>query len=201
MPDQEDNQAAPQQEAPAGEVQEPTPDVTDPAFDWDKFFGTPAPVAEIKEEPEEKFEVFEDEAANKLVAEVAAMKKQNAEIVAKQVELERETRLDKALEAWKAQASPAELALADLLYRSKSPEELKANEALVKAAAAKVEATYKDEIEKTVKQKEREMQQAFGVPVPPSFQPIPRADKAKEALDAGDLDKAASIMLEGLFTP
>ena len=200
MPDQEDTTATPQEPVAAQEA--PAADVTDPTFDWDKFFGVPpAPVAEVKEEPEEKFDVFEDEAANKLVAEVAAVKKQNAELAAKQAELERETRIDKALESWKAQASPAELALSDLLYRSKSIEELKANEALVKAAAGKVEATYKEEIDKQIKEKEREMQTAFGVPIPPSFQPIPRADKAQEALDQGDLDKAAAIMLEGMFTP
>jgi len=187
------------------ETQEPAPppavaDMTSENFNWDTFWGSPAPIDEPPAAPPaETYEDITDDVEDEADKQIAALRKQT-EMNAKQLnELRTQQNVDQALEAWKKQATPAELALGDLLYTSQSLDELKKNEAIVKNAAKKADAYLDDALSAKEKEMQRKIQENFGLPIPPSFQPIPQADKANQALADGDLDQAASIMLEGMF--
>jgi hypothetical protein len=43
------------------------------------------------------------------------------------------------------------------------------------------------------------MQKEYGIPIPPSFTPIPEEEKVNQMLKDGDLDGAANAMLKGVF--
>jgi hypothetical protein len=179
-------------------------DMTSPNFDWDAFWGGPSagdeplPPAPLAAEGDDYEEVGDDLAAER-DRELAALRKQS-ELNAKQLaEMRNQSIMDRAIDEWKKQASPAEIALSELLYESQSVEELKRNEQRVKAAAKKAEELYGAELARKQAEMERELQAKFGIPLPPTFQPIPQAEKANQALAEGDLDRAAAIMLEGMF--
>lgn len=194
-----------EQQTPSGEqAQEPK------GFDWDAFWdGTdaesvidqaapPAPAAAAPPTPAEE---YDDLDAAKVAKELAELRKAQEIQNAKFADMERQAKVDKAIAAWEEQATPAEKALSHLLHRSGSLEELKANEAAVRHAASRIEEDYKQREEMLRKNMERELQQEYGLPVPPTFSPPPREEKVKEQLDAGNLEAAADILLEGMFGP
>ena len=111
-------------------------------------------------------------------------------------QMEQSTKVSAAIEAWKLQASPAELAMADVLIEAKNPDELKLRAEVIKRAVA----TREKDIDQERQRIEREMQAKFGLPVTPTFQPIPEKEKMEAALADGDIEKAASIALKGIFT-
>jgi hypothetical protein len=197
MPDE----PTPQEAAPQQPQQ---PDAAAPPdFDWGSFWGrdddsgeTP-PAAVIEQAAKE--EILEEDADTQVLKEVREMRKTTAQLAAKLDENERAAKVEKAIKAWEEQASPEERALSSVLYRSQSVEELKANEVVVRQAAAKLVSEREALMGEERKKIEREMQERFGLPVPPNFQPIPDADKAEQALADGDIDKAAAIYMKGLF--
>jgi hypothetical protein len=183
----------------AQEPEAPPVEMTDPDFDWDAFWGPATPTQEPIQVQAEGYEDVSDEVEDERAKELAALRKQTEVNARALEEMRNEKHLDHAIEEWKKQASPAELALSDLLYESQSLDELKKNAARVKKAATKAEEIYGEQLKRKEAELEREVQAKFGLPVPPSFQPIPQQDKANQALADGDLDRAAAIMLEGMF--
>jgi len=177
-------------------------------FDWGAFFnGVPevvddgepvAPVAPVANA--QALQNLEDDQEPTVLAELRELRKTTTQIAARQAESDRQTRLDQAVDEWKKTATPAQLALADILYKSQSLEELRANETLVRQAASKVEAGMAAQEAEIKAKVERELQAQYGFPVAPSFQPIPRKDVADQMLSEGNLDGAAAVMLEGLFS-
>lgn len=186
---------------PEIQQEEAPPDMTSPDFDWDAFWGSPAASDQAvpSVQVEAQYDDVADEVEDERDRELAQLRKQT-EMNAKMLEeFRNEKNLDGAIEEWKKQASPAELALVDLLYESQSLDELKKNAARVTKAASKAEEIYGEQLKARERELEREIQDKFGLPVPPNFQPIPQGDKANQAIAEGDLDKAAAIMLEGMF--
>jgi len=172
-------------------------------FDWAQFFmgeeaptpqaqaPTPPPVEESKEVGEEDFE----DDAEALKKQLAQLAKQVAETSKATSEMAQSARMTQAIDAWRRQASPAELEMADLLMEAKSPEELRTAATLVKRTVSMTDKI----VAQKVQEKEREMQKVYGYPVEPTFQPIPEKDKYKEAIKDGDLDRASSLAMRGIF--
>jgi hypothetical protein len=163
----------------------------DDDFDWEQFFTndeTPAPVIATTEP--EHIPPPEDD-------DLRAQLKQAQETSAKALEMatqaQTQGKMQSAITAWKAQASPAELQLADLLLDSASPEELQKNAQIVKTAALKLDAT----VTERLKGMEAKMQRDFGLPVPPTFQPMPDEEKVNQLLKEGSLEDAAATMMKG----
>jgi hypothetical protein len=84
-----------------------------------------------------------------------------------------------------------------LLLDSKSPEELQKNAQIVKVAAARLDATSSEREAKVRREMERQMQQEFGLPIPPTFQPMPEKEKVAQLLKDGDIADAAATMMKG----
>ena len=184
------------------------PPVAEEDFDWEKFFldeaeeagGSPPPPVASQAPPQDLSDEEDEEEAPS--TEVAALKKQ-VEALTKQVseasrmatETTQSAHVQSAIEAWKAQASPGELRHAAVLAGARNLDELKLRAEIVKETAANFDA----ELGQARTQVERELQQEYGIPLPPNFQPIPDKDKMEEALKEGDLDTAARLAVKGLF--
>ena len=187
----------------ADEVQTPAaaPDIESPDFDWGSFFledaqAAPAAVSDAAPEPAapQAAALAEDEAD-----EVELLKQKLATIEATvnktqqtTEEMAQRDKVKAAVEAWKAQASPEEKTMAPLLEQATSLEDIKVRELVIKQATGLLgESRY---------QIEQEVQRKFGLPVQPTFQPVPEREKVDKMLAEGDLDNAATAMLKGLFT-
>lgn len=183
------------------------PPVAEEDFDWEKFFldeaeeagGSPPPPVASQAPAQALSDEDEEEAApdkvSALEKQVQELTKQVSEASRMATETTQSARVQGAIEAWKAQASPGELRHANVLAGAKSLEELKLRAEVIKETAA----NFDDELGKARTQVERELQQEYGIPLPPNFQPIPDKDKMEEALKEGDLDTATRLAVKGLF--
>lgn len=179
-------------------------DIESPDFDWGQFFaeGEEQPVAAAPQaappppeaEPEEDAEFSENEAAV-LRQQVNELQKMVADTAKVTTEIATRNRVTAAVEAWKQQASPAELQMADVLADAVSLEDLQAKATLVKRVAQGADRMLDAERLKI----EQRMQREFGLPVSPTFQPMPEKEKMEEALKDGDIDKASAIALKGFL--
>lgn len=198
----------PQNQTPPEGGAPPTPPApTDAEFDWTGFFltdgpaepqpGTPAPPAPVAGGDDD-----EDDPPDRL-AQLEAQLKEAQATAAKAVEMagatQHQTQMQTAIAAWKEQASPAEVELSDLLLESKSPEELKKNAAIVRNAAAKLDATAQSREARIRREMEEQMQREFGIPIPPTFTPVPEEEKVNQLIKDGDMTGAASALLKGVF--
>lgn len=181
----------------ADDVQEPQaaaavePEQLDDDFDWEQFFSndeTPAP-AMAAAEPEHIPPPEDDD----LRAQLKQAQETSAKALEMATQAQTQGKMQNAVTAWKAQASPAELQLADLLLDSATPEELQRNAQIVKTAALKLDAT----VTERLKGMEAQMQRDFGLPVPPTFQPMPDEEKVNQLLKEGSLEDAAATMMKG----
>lgn len=171
--------------------------MSDEAFDWTKFFDdddeeeVPAP-AVVAAPPA-------GEDVSDLRAQLAKAQADSAKALELATQAQSQGKMQAAIDAWQAQATPAELDLKEMLLGSTSPDELQRNAQLVKIAAAKLNATREADRAKDRKDLELQLQKEYGMPIPPSHQPIPHADKVKDMLKEEDLSKAAGAMLEGFL--
>ena len=166
---------------------------TDEDFDWGQFFAndeTPAPVAET---PPGVEAVYVDESVDDLRAQLKQAQADSAKALEIATQARTQGTMQTAILAWKQQATPPELALSELLMESATPEDLKRNAEFVKKAALKMDS----ELQERIKTKEKEMQVEFGMPVPPTFQPMPEKEKVKQLLADGELADAAATMMKG----
>lgn len=164
-------------------------------FDWGKFFADDSaeeeePALEMSEEPQGRSE--EDRIA-KAEAD-AARALQLAQAASQQ------TQMKSAIEAWKAQASPAELLAEPMLLKATTPEELQNTAAYVKDLASTLTSNLAERDEQIKRQVELQMQKEYGLPVTPTFQPMPEKEKIDAALAEGDLVDAANKMMKGFFS-
>lgn len=177
-------------------------------FNWDQFFSDeaaapeeaptpPQPVAVAPAAPQEEYEEEEQETpdVSALQKQVEELTKQVAATSMTTAEIQQKARVTTAMESWKQQASPAELAMSDMLAEATSLEDLKLRSEVIKRATA----THDDLLKQERVKIEREVQLQAGLPVPPTFQPIPEKQRMEEALGEGDIDKAAAIAVQGLF--
>ena len=168
---------------------------TDEDFDWGQFFANdeaPAPVAE-ESTPPGVAAVYVDESEDDLRAQLKQAQADSAKALEMATQAQTQGKMQNAISAWKAQATPAELQLQDILLGSATPEELQKNAQIVKTAAVKLDAT----VTERLKGMEAQMQRDFGLPVPPTFQPIPDAEKVKALLKDGQIEDAAATMMKG----
>ena len=163
-------------------------------FDWNQFFTDEAATAVTDPAPAVEAEPNDD-----LRQQLAQAQADSAKALELAMQAQTQSKMQTAVEAWKAQASPAEKELADLLLDSKTPEELQKNAEIVKRAAAKLDATAGEREAKARREMELKMQQEYGFPVMPTFTPMPEEEKVKQLLKEGDLDSAAAAMLKGVF--
>jgi|GEM_PF-4407523 len=163
-------------------------------FDWGEFFAekeesvAAAPVADVPDIGDE-----EDD----LRAQLARAQADSARALQMAEAAQMQGKMSAAINAWKAQATPAEIELSDLLLGSTSPEELQKNAQIIKLAAAKLDATAAQREANVRKEMERQMQSEFGIPIQPTFQPMPEAEKVKQMLEEGNLADAAATMMKG----
>lgn len=173
-----------------------TPDLSSEDFDWTQFFAgegdddEEAPPASPPAGVAATFVDEDEDDLRKQLAQAQADSKRALEIA---TQTRSQTTMQTAVNAWKEQATPAELAFSDLLLESKSPEELKTNATFIKKAALTLDSTLQDR----VKDVERKMQVEFGLPVSPTFQPMPESERVKELLAANELADAAATMMKG----
>jgi len=185
----------------------PTPEAaapveqTDDEFDWGKFFADENPdlAAKVETPPPGVEAVFVDEDAADLRRQLAKAQEDSARALELATASQTQSRMQGAIDAWKAQATPAEQQLSDILLKSKTPEELQENARIVKEAASKLGAAYDERLQKDRRDMEVQMQRDFGIPIPPTFTPMPEEEKVNQMLKDGDLDGAAAAMLKGVF--
>lgn len=178
-------------------------DIESPDFNWGQFFAADepeeAPVAAAptpqQATPPEPVEEFDEEEAKVLRTQISELQKMVADTAKVTTEIATRNRVVAAVEAWKQQASPAELQMADVLAEATSLEDLQAKAVMVRRVAQGADKLLQAERVKI----EQEMQREFGMPVTPTYQPIPEKEKMKEALAEGDIDKASAIALKGFF--
>ena len=171
------------------------PEQTDEDFDWAQFFaGDEEPAPETA--PAEP--VF-DPQGDDLRAQLAQAQADSKRALELATQAQTQGRMVAAVEAWKAQATPAEIELQALLLDSKSPEELQKNAQIVKVAAARLDATSAEREARVRREMEVKMQQEFGLPVPPTFQPMPEEEKVNQLLKEGNLADAAATMMKGFM--
>ena len=166
-------------------------------FDWTKFFAgdeEPAPEAEAPAAVP-----YMDESEADLRSQLARAQADSAKALELAQQAQTQGQMQAAVEAWKAQATPAEIELQALLLDSKSPEELQKNAQIVKVAAARLDATSAEREAKVRREMEVKMQQEFGLPVPPTFQPMPEKEKVAALLKEGNLEDAAATMMKGFM--
>lgn len=173
-------------------------------FDWEQFFMEEAGDSEepLAPEPQAQSEDEDDEEEEAPAPEVSSLKKQVTELQRQVAEaskvtgqITQQTKLTSAIEAWKKQASPAELEMADMLTEAKSVDELKISAAAIKRATARQNELIARERQRI----EREVQREAGLPVPQTFTPIPDKEKYREALEKDDLAAAAAIAVKDMF--
>lgn len=181
------------------EPQEPqaiVPEQLDDNFDWEKFFAndeTPVEVTAGQEQAPAGESTFVDEGEVDLRKQLAKAQADSAKALEMAMQAQTQGKMQQAIEAWRAQASPAEIQLSDILLSSSTPEELQKNAQIVKTAALKLDATLSERL----KGMEAKMQRDFGLPVQPTFQPMPEEEKVKALLKEGALEDAAATMMKG----
>lgn len=179
-------------------------DITDTEFNWGQFFSEDeaAPDPTSASEPVQVAAVVEDQGENEdesmttnLKMQVAELQKMVQDTAKTTTEIATKNRVQAAVEAWKEQASPFELQMVDVLSEATSLEDLKIKADLIKRVSSssdKVMASEKLKIE-------QDLQRQFGLPISPTFQPMPERDKMNEALKNGDIEEAANLALKGFF--
>lgn len=186
------------------EDQNPTiEDVASEEFDWGQFFADDddgaapaptqqAPIAQAAPELEEEDEVDDTVALRTQVEELQKLVKETAKTT---TEIATRNRVQAAVEAWKQQASPVELQMADVLADATSLDDLKVKADLIKRVSQSSDKLMEKERLKI----EQDLQRQFGLPVTPTFQPMPEKEKMQQALDEGNIEQAATIALKGFF--
>lgn len=177
-------------------------DVSSDDFDWGQFFTVdedtaaptaPAPIQPAAQaEPEDEGEANDTTALRTQVEELQKLVKDTAKTT---TEIATRNRVQAAVEAWKQQASPFELQMADVLTEATSLEDLQTKAALIKRVSASSDKVMESEKLKI----EQDLQRQFGLPISPTYQPTPEREKMEEALKEGDIDKAADLALKGFF--
>ena len=181
---------------PATPATPPAAEMASEEFDWGEFFTDkeePAPVVATPGVAE----IVVDDSEDDLRAQLAKAQGDASRALEIAQAAQTQGKMSAAIEAWKAQASPAEIELSDILLGSSSPEELQKNAMIVKTAAAKLDATVTERVAQDRKDLERQMQSEFGMPIQPTFQPMPEAEKVKQLLKEGELEDAAATMMKG----
>jgi len=181
----------------------PTPEPESEDFDWGGFFldGTaaetpPVAAAPPAPAPAEGDDDEEPEVVVQMKAQIAALTAQVEKVGMTTSQIEHHTRLSTAMEAWKAQASPQELQFADVLAESKDSDDLKQRVEMVKRMTAS-----QGQLEERIrKETELKMQKEFGMPIPPTFSPVPEEEKVNQMLKDGDIDGASNAILKGVFS-
>jgi len=181
----------------------PTPEPESEDFDWGGFFldGTseqaaPAAAAPPAPAPAEGDDDEEPEVVVQMKAQIAALTAQVEKVGMTTAQIEHQSRLATAMEAWKAQAAPQELQFADVLAEAKNPEDLKQRVEMVKRMTAS-----QGQLEERIrKETELKMQKEFGMPIPPTFSPVPEEEKVNQMLKDGDIDGASNAILKGVFS-
>jgi len=187
MADEAQDQAAP--------VVEPV-DQLDDDFDWGKFFAGDGVEDDVATPPVGAAPVI-DEDEDDLRTQLKQAQETSAKALEMATQAQTQAKMQNAVEAWKAQATPAEIELQALLLDSKTPEELQKNAQIVKVAAARLDAAGAERDAKLRREMERQMQQEFGLPIPPTFQPMPEKEKIAQLLKDGELADAAATMMKG----
>lgn len=176
---------------------------TDDEFDWGSFFADENPDLAAKVEGSvggaRAEEVVVDEDASELRKQLAKAQADSSRALELATQSQMQSRMQGAIDAWKQQATPAEIALSSLLLKSKTPEELQENAKIVREAASTLGSDYEERLNQERRKMEIQMQRDFGVPIPPTFNPMPEEEKVKQMLADGDLDAAAAAMLKGVF--
>jgi hypothetical protein len=177
-------------------------DVSEPEFDWGQFFATdgdPAPAAQAQPAPtsEATPELDEEEpdGTAALRAQVEELQRIVRDTAATTTEIATKNRVNAAVEAWKQQASPVELSMSDVLIEATSLDDLKVKAELVKRVSQSADKNLAAERLKI----EQDLQKQFGLPVTPTYDPIPEKEKMQTALDEGDIDRASAIAMKGMF--
>lgn len=181
---------------------EQTPDIESPDFDWGSFFledsAPPVAPAVVSEEappaaaapaPPEDDDENDDVTALKKQVELLTQTVQKTSQTTE--EIAQRDKVKAAVEAWKAQASPAEQAMAPLLEQATSLDDIKVREAVIKQATGL--------LDKSRAQIEQEVQRKFGLPVQPTFSPVPEKERVDKLLEEGNIDEAANAILKGVF--
>ena len=166
---------------------------TDEDFDWGQFFANDEAPAPVDETPPGVAAVYVDESEDDLRAQLKVAQETSARALEMATQAQTQGQMQNAIAAWKAQASPAELQHLDIMMDSASPEELQKNAKIVKKAASKFDVA----LDERVKVAEAQMQRKFGLPVPPTFQPMPEKEKVATMLKEGQLEDAAATMMKG----
>ena len=167
---------------------------TDDDFDWGQFFANeeaPAPTMEAADAGTVVVPNYESD--DDLRVQLKQAQADSAKALEMATKAQTQGQMQSAISAWKAQASPAELQLQDILLGSTTPEELQKNALIVKTAAVKLDAT----VSERLKGMEAQMQRDFGLPVPPTFQPTPDKEKVIQMLKDGQIEDAAATMMKG----
>jgi len=174
-------------------------------FDWETFFSDGvAPQAgettdrgswlTAEEPPASEAEPDEFEEEDR----VAALERQIAELKNTVVATSETTseiafrdKKREAIDSWKRTASPEALTMSELLEEATTPEEIKSR--------AKVIETATKMLNENMEAIEQRVQRKFGLPVQPTFSPIPEKERVDNMLENGDIDGAASALLKGVF--
>ena len=174
------------------------PEMATEEFDWGEFFTDHEEPVLVTETPAAGVaETLVDESEDDLRVQLAKAQGDATKALELAQQAQTQGKMQQAIEAWKAQASPAEVELQEILLASTTPEELQKNAQIVKTAAAKISATTNEREAKLRHDLELKMQSDFGLPVSPTFQPMPEQEKVKQLLKDGELADAAATMMKG----
>ena len=185
-------------QAPAAEA----PGPESPDFDWGAFFletpGTPPPAVATETPEPLASEPSPPAPSDEEDPDIASLKKQVEQLTQTvqktsqtTEEIAQRDKVKAAVEAWKGQASPAEQAMAPLLEQATSLEDIKIREGVIKQAVGM--------LDQSRTQIEQDVQRKFGLPVQPTFSPIPEKERIDKMLEEGNIDEAANAILKGVF--